>query len=57
MAECCAGLIDGDEGIDPDRGIESGLCSKTDTHTVFIHMPAAFVEAAGAGENTLGATM
>ena len=57
MAEGGANLLDGDWGVDPDGRVESGLCSEAGTHAVFVHVPAAFVEAAGAGENTLGATM
>ena len=57
MAECGADLVNGDGGVDPDGGVESGLCGQTSAHAVFVHVPAAFVEAAGAGENALGATV
>jgi len=50
-AEGSADLICGYRCVDPNGGIESGLGSKASAHAVLTHVPAAFVEAAGADEN------
>ena len=51
MAEGGADLVCSDRCVDPYGGIKTWLGSEAGTHTVLTHVPAAFVEATGAGEN------